>query len=124
MRLSFTVPGPPVPKHRARVVRDMWGKARGITPAKTKGYEQNVAMRALVARSHVKGWSLDGHFRVDLEVRRLGTQGDLDNIIKSALDACNGIVWIDDVQVVEIHAKRVPVGDVGEQLAMSVEHVQ
>jgi len=32
---------------------------------------------------------------------------DIDNVIKGIFDACNGIVWDDDSQVVELHiAKR------------------
>lgn len=32
---------------------------------------------------------------------------DLDNYIKSALDALNGVVWDDDRFIVDIHAKKV-----------------
>lgn len=32
---------------------------------------------------------------------------DLDNVIKCALDACNGIVWADDAAVIEIRARKV-----------------
>lgn len=29
---------------------------------------------------------------------------DLDNYVKSALDALNGVLWVDDARIVELHA--------------------
>ena len=31
---------------------------------------------------------------------------DLDNYIKSAFDALNGVLWADDAMVVDLHAKK------------------
>lgn len=42
-----------------------------------------------------------------------GRQGDLDNLCKMLLDSLNGIAWVDDGQVVELHAsvnRRAPAG--------------
>jgi Holliday junction resolvase RusA-like endonuclease len=104
-KISFVVHGPPVPKARARVVRnnDPTGpKTRSFTPAKSADYEAHVGMLALAARTKASKWpGLDRGVRLGLSVRvyRSREQGDLDNFVKSALDACNGILWADDWQV-------------------------
>ena len=101
MRLSFVVYGPPVPKARARTVRSN-GKVRSFTPGKTADYESLVSMRALEARCKTKQWPhLNKAMRFGLSVRvhRSIERGDLDNFIKAVLDACNGVLWVDDSQV-------------------------
>lgn len=106
-KLSFVVPGPPVPKARARVVRNkdrVTGatKTRSFTPDKSASYEQHVGILALAARTKAKQWlGLDRCVRIGLSVRvyRSREQGDLDNFIKSAKDALNGVLWADDWQV-------------------------
>lgn len=104
-KISFVVNGPPVPKARARVVRSngpMGPKTHSFTPAKSASYEAHVGMIALAARTKAPKWpGLDRSVRLGLSVRvfRSREQGDLDNFIKSALDACNGILWADDWQV-------------------------
>lgn len=111
MKLSFVVHGPPVPKERARVVTrtDASGKSktRGVTPARTAAYEKLVGMVAMGARSHVSAWPWQdkrARFGVSLRVYRSAERGDLDNFIKSATDACKGILWPDDSQVRRIDA--------------------
>ena len=32
--------------------------------------------------------------------------GDIDNLTKAVLDACNGIIWCDDRQIVELHCYK------------------
>lgn len=32
--------------------------------------------------------------------------GDIDNLAKAVLDACNGILWLDDSQIVELHSYK------------------
>lgn len=110
-RLTFTVPGPPVPKARARVTSriDADGKrdTRSFTPAKTKAYENHVAVIAGAARSHLRQWPhLDAKARFGLSVSifRSAERGDLDNFVKAISDACNGVLWVDDSQVRRILA--------------------
>ena len=118
--LRFIVPGPPIPKARARVVASAGGKAHAFTPAATARYEKTVATYALRARlAHAGPWPLDARYRVELWSYRR-READLDNIIKSALDACNGVLWTDDAQVDEIHARRRADDGACEQLIVDV----
>ena len=39
--------------------------------------------------------------------------GDIDNLIKGVLDSCNGILFLDDSQVVELTAEKVQSASVG-----------
>lgn len=103
--LAFTVPGPPVPKARARVVSLGKGqKAHAHTPAKTRAYEKHVGMCALAAVSRCKGWRKDwGLYAVAVTVYREEARGDADNYMKAIGDAMNGIVYFDDAAVRELH---------------------
>lgn len=114
IRLSFTVPGPPVPKARARTVglgKELWqqlcgrckavaGKAHSFTPTKTKDYEKHVGVMAWAARQRVSGWRLDGLYGLTVRVYRSEWRGDWDNYLKAVSDGCNGMLWTDDRQIV------------------------
>ena len=105
VRLAFTVPGAPVPKGRPRVVRN-GGKVRGVTPPRTRVYEATVGVYALQARQlHPGPWPLDVHYSVTAEIA--GGRGDLDNVAKSLLDGCNGVLWSDDARVRRLLVERV-----------------
>lgn len=54
------------------------------------------------------GWGmLEGQLNVVIHVFVKGAVvGDVDNYAKSILDGCNGVVWGDDRQVVELHVYR------------------
>ena len=107
VRLVFVVPGAPVPKGRPRVVRN-GGKVRGVTPARTRAYESTVGVYALQARQLHPGpgpWPLDAHYSVTAEIA--GGRGDIDNIAKSLLDGCNGVLWSDDARVRRLLVERV-----------------
>jgi Holliday junction resolvase RusA-like endonuclease len=76
----------------------------------------------LQARQRAPAWSLGARYDVEIDVYRSG-RFDLDNVIKSALDGCTGILWKDDAQVVEIHARRRQADGEGERLVLVVAPV-
>lgn len=49
---------------------------------------------------------VQGSVRVTMHLYRARKSGDLDNRIKALLDALKGLAFVDDDQVVEIHAYR------------------
>lgn len=121
--IRFTVPGAPQGKGRPRV-GTIGGHARMFTPQKTVAYEGFIALQAQIAMA--------GHDLVDgpVEVRMFiacpvpaswsqkkqraaldgqhfpTTKPDTDNVVKAVFDACNGVVWRDDVQVVDLVLRK------------------
>ncbi len=113
-KITVTIPGAPVAKGRPRFTR------RGVvfTPKKTRNWESAARQHAEIAMFGLE--PLTGALSLRVEVamptpaswplwkRDAASQGiivptskpDLDNFIKSVKDALNGIVWIDDSQVV------------------------
>lgn len=117
--IAFTVPGAPRGKGRPR-----FGKGRTYTDPKTASYEALVGWCAREAMGSTLR-AFDGPVCLAMAARfvpapsasrkdRLamlsGEQTprsiDLDNILKAACDALNGIAWIDDAQVVSIFARK------------------
>lgn len=107
-RVSFEVPGPPVPCARARVsVRkhvDGSGHertfARAYTPASTKAYERTASLHARNAVNRCRAWRRDAQaYRVRLTFYRDVARGDWDNHAKAVGDAMNGVVYEDDRQI-------------------------
>jgi len=119
----FEVPGVPVPKARARVTR------AGITytPRETLNYENLVRVcyqsacpgRAPVPAGVPLALRLDAYFPLPATAPRLlrrhlegggllpmNSRPDLDNLVKTVLDALNRIAWADDGQVAEITARK------------------
>lgn len=114
--ISFTVPGTPVAKGRAKVTT-INGFARMYTPAKTVSYESTVALFASQAMAGRK--PLDGPVSLSVHAvfaipaswtkKRLRAhldnpeyvikKPDFDNLIKALCDGMNGVVWVDDCQV-------------------------
>lgn len=96
--VRFEVRGVPVPKARPRVVN-----GRTYTPARTLDAEKAIALTARVAGVRpivgpvvVRCW----FFFADRRRR------DLDNLIKTVMDALNEIAWADDSQVEWIEAGK------------------
>jgi Holliday junction resolvase RusA-like endonuclease len=114
--ISFSIPGDPVGKARARVFRNKHtGRVHAVTPEKTMTYESRVRSAAIEA---MRGSPpLDGP--VSLQVFASWTlprskwkkkspvgpslrtgKPDWDNVGKIVSDALNGIAYLDDSQVV------------------------
>lgn len=117
--ITFVVPGNPQGKGRPRVGK-VGNHARMFTPQKTVAYEGLIAMAAQQAmqdRALITGpvlLEMNMHHMVPAswsKKRREGAlQGeimptvkcDADNCLKAVCDALNGVVWRDDVQVVNV----------------------
>ena len=106
--VTFTVPGQPRPKERARVTR------RGtFTPPRTADYERAVYTRAACALADVHMWAdwpRDAWYRCEIALytkdRRIP---DTDNVCKAILDGCQGALWANDKRVSAPHPTLVEV---------------
>ena len=121
--VTFEVEGDPVPKGRPRFARR--GQfVQTYTDAKTIDYETHVAMKARQAIGASE--PLQGALTVFLYLRyavppsyskkrkeaclndlEYPKRVDIDNCYKSITDAMNGIVYLDDSQIVEAHITKV-----------------
>jgi Holliday junction resolvase RusA-like endonuclease len=110
--ISFTVPGPPVAKARARVVLNC-GKVRAFTPAKTASYENLVRMAfadkypGFIPREGAVRLTIHAAFQITAEAKKshallVTKRPDIDNCAKSVMDALNGLAWRDDAQVTDL----------------------
>lgn len=94
--IQFSVPGEPVSKERPRTVN-----GHTYTPQKTLDHEEKIQqVWNLVARK----WDKLGRFHVMVEFRVGRDNKDLDNMVKTVLDALNYFAWKDDVQVDRVTA--------------------
>lgn len=98
---DFTVEGAPVPKSRPRAT----SRGQMYTPDDTRAAQAHAGW---IAKQAMDGKSPnDSHpilVGANFYCPVLGRRGDVDNFLKLILDACNGIVWRDDSQVVSVSA--------------------
>jgi Holliday junction resolvase RusA-like endonuclease len=95
VKLRFTVPGPPVPCARARVVR-----GHAFTPGKTRSYEWLVGWHAKGAMSYLWQPPESATFGIEILVYRAARRGDFDNYAKAVCDGLTKAgVWPDDSRV-------------------------
>jgi Holliday junction resolvase RusA-like endonuclease len=124
MMIVFTVDGKPQGKGRPRF-RRAGEYVRTYTDSKTLGYEATIRQSATTAIGSSR--PLEGPVSVDLYVRvpvptshskkrreaciagaeRPTKKPDIDNVVKAYLDAMNGVIYLDDTQVVRVSAKKV-----------------
>lgn len=97
--INFTIYGNPVPKGRHRSTRS----GHSYTPQRTRDYEARVADAAMMA--NVRPLTGDVSLTV-VFYRGSAHRCDLDNLVKAVSDGINGIAFVDDVQVVELHAMK------------------
>ena len=121
MFVEFTVPGEPVAKGRARAFIRC-GKIGHYTPDKTANYESLVKLfasramgneplmtKAVVLTVHAffsipGSWSMKKQEDAEvLKIRKI-SRPDLSNVVKGVEDALNGVVWVDDSQIIELHS--------------------
>ncbi|QAZ38445.1 RusA family crossover junction endodeoxyribonuclease [Methylibium sp. Pch-M] len=116
--ITFTIPGQPQGKGRPRIGK-VGQHARMFTPGKTVAYEGLIAhsaQQAMAGRPMFDGPVACNLF-IDCQVpaswsqkkQRMALAGeilpttkpDADNVVKAVYDGCNGVLWRDDVQVIE-----------------------
>jgi len=121
--IAFTVPGAPTGKGRTKIVK-IAGFSRMATPQKTVAYEGLVAHAAQQA---MQGRPLfDAAVGVNLFIdaavpaswsqkkQRMALAGevlpttkpDCDNVVKAIFDGLNGVLWRDDVLVVDLRVRK------------------
>ena len=111
-RISFHVPGDPVPKQRARANPGGKGyyapRPRGSKRLSYMEYRELVQVQLICALDD-QGIRPDYRDRVfpkiswGLTVRAKLGVGDFDNVAGSVADACQGFLYKDDKQVLEAH---------------------
>jgi Holliday junction resolvase RusA-like endonuclease len=117
--MTFTIPGPPVPKARPRVVN-----GHTYTPQRTADYERTVQWCYKAYAHGAEPIStpcmveMVFKFAIPLSARRkrlpdrvkpgdpYTARPDVDNLSKAILDALNGIAFVDDALVVSITARK------------------
>lgn len=94
---SFVLPYPPSANR-------YWRHCRGLTfiSKEAKEYKVRAGYEAKYQGVQVQ----EGDLAVSLNVHRPQRRGDLDNTAKVLFDTLNGIAWVDDAQVVEMHLYR------------------
>jgi Holliday junction resolvase RusA-like endonuclease len=121
--ITFTIPGNPVPKARARTFTNKNKITRTFTPSKTREWEtyvsaiaRQVAVKNKLVKPHEGPIILGCIFhrsipksliktkkqRKALEEKQVfpTTKPDLSNYFKSIEDACEGILWKNDSQII------------------------
>jgi len=124
--LRLTIPGTPTAKGRPRFAR---ATGRAFTPAKTRRAEETFAgrvaaavaasswqrpegkpalgLRALFVLPVPASWSKrKREAALACETYPVG-RPDVDNLVKLVVDACNGLLWDDDAQIVTMTTSKV-----------------
>ena len=118
LELDFTVEGEPRGKGRPRFTR----KGFAYTDAATRDYETLIACRAAEAmpcpatelpvavlifiyKGVPKSWTMAKRRRA-MDGLEIPGKPDLDNVAKGVLDAMNGVVYVDDTQVVRLVVQK------------------
>lgn len=99
--MKLIMPFPPSANRYWRSIT-VRGQARVLISAEARAYKRRIAEdgKALKAKP------LEGKVAVQLIAYRPRRIGNLDNTLKVTLDALQGIAYLDDEQIVEIHAYR------------------
>jgi len=122
LSLYWWLDGDAVGKGRPRV-STIGGRPRLYTPAKTAAWERQVADACQTAMGSLAPTESPWAVRIDiscripaswprkrreaaLQGREIPGKPDLDNVAKAVLDACNGVAYIDDKQVVRLTVSK------------------
>lgn len=103
---KFVIPLDAVPQQRPRFFN-----GRAYDPPQCAKFKKDFA-----ALLHADTEIMTDTLKVDITVYRAASKfkqgasskryGDCDNLAKGILDACNGILWKDDSQIVDLHVEK------------------
>ncbi len=101
--LELVIPMAPVPQPRPRHTRN------GQTYVPKSAREARLELQAHMLRLTVGQKPLEGQIALEMGLFRPSKRdhrkdGDIDNYQKAVLDAGNGVLWVDDRQIVDLHA--------------------
>ena len=121
MEINITVPGEPVPQGRPKFTKKPF--VRAYDPPESAAYKKLVAryamqhkpavlldgpleVKILIFKPMLKNFSKKKSKLAEAMLLRPITKPDSDNYAKGPLDACKGIIWKDDGQVVDLIARK------------------
>lgn len=102
--MKITIQIDAIPQGRPRFFKGV-----AVDPPKCKQFKQDFA---LLIKSQYHDEPLSGNVLVTIRIYRKFNKptnkryGDIDNLAKAILDACNGILWIDDSLIVDLHISK------------------
>ncbi len=96
--LTLTFPGDPKPAPRPR-----FGQGVTYMPKNYTAYKEALAW---AFKAKIKK-PMEGSIIIVLDFyRRTRGKVDVDNLAKTVMDAGNGVAWVDDSQIVELHSSK------------------
>ncbi len=133
--VSFTLPGKPQAKARP-IATARHGRTRVYTPPQTVAYEAQIAAAAQAALGD--NAMIEGAVEIDIVVRlepakwvsaaarsgmlsgdvRATKRPDLDNVVKTIIDGCCGVVFSDDASITKISARKIYAVSAGVDVAV------
>lgn len=116
-RIDLTLPEPPSAN---RIWRN--GRGRTYTSQAARDFKQAVYAACILAGITKPVFLAHSQVKLTMTWYRQRKAGDLSNRIKVVEDALNGLVWVDDRQVSEIHVRRVD-GERPGRLTLTVEAI-
>ena len=103
--MTFALEIEPLPQCRPR-----FSRGHCYEPARITSYKDAVAEAARTAMAGAP--PLTGAVEVQIRFSRKFSVtsrrfGDLDNLAKSVIDALNGVIWLDDAQIVKLELEKI-----------------
>lgn len=102
---TLRIPIDAIPQARPRVTKF----GHSYDPPKCKRFKENFAT---LVKALKRDEFFTGNLAVALKIYRNFSKpthnnfGDVDNLAKGILDACNGILWTDDRFIVDLHVQK------------------
>lgn len=121
--MELVIYGEPIPQGRPR-----FGNGHTYDPQRSRNYKQLVRFWVTQHLKKIDGfkpfenalcvdltfymgipssWSKEKRQRASQgQIRPIARTGDIDNVIKSVLDANNGLLWVDDCIITDLSARK------------------